>query len=386
MRVTRLSSTVVIGVLAAAALAACGSGGGADSASGKGAITLGVLGSFSGSASAALGPAKNSIQAWADSVNARGGLDGHKINLIVMDDGGVASTGIADAQQLVQDKVTAFVDQQWGPYVKRAGIPIIGGFEGAFSTSPDFFPSGTTAAAVPALQLKLGLSKGADKIAVAYCAEIASCANQADAYAPLAAKIGSKVVWTGKFLANAPSESLTAPCLAAKASGANGILINDAPPAQVKFMTACYQQNFKPIIIDQGSGVDKSFLPVPAFGHMLAVEENAPWFDTSLPAIKQMTAAIKKYQPTAPIASVSAWASGMLFEAAYKAAGSPASPTSQEIINGLYKLRNETVGGLTAPLTYNKDKTNTVNCAFVIGISDGKFITPNGLNLTCLGS
>jgi branched-chain amino acid transport system substrate-binding protein len=121
---------------------------------------------------------------------------------------------------------------------------------------------------------------------------------------------------------------------------------------------------------------------------MLAVEENAPWFDTSLPAIKQMTAAIKKYQPTAPIASasVSAWASGMLFEAAYKAAGSPASPTSQEIINGLYKLRNETVGGLTAPLTYNKDKTNTVNCAFVIGISDGKFITPNGLNLTCLGS
>jgi branched-chain amino acid transport system substrate-binding protein len=73
---------------------------------------------------------------------------------------------------------------------------------------------------------------------------------------------------------------------------------------------------------------------------------------------------------------------GKLFEAAVKAWGS-SDVTSASILVGLYKLKDETLGGLAAPLSYAEGKPHAVTCYFAVGIKDGQFTEPNGLTTEC---
>ena len=77
-----------------------------------------------------------------------------------------------------------------------------------------------------------------------------------------------------------------------------------------------------------------------------------------------------------PIHVITTWAAGLLFQAA--AAHAPTSPTSQDIVNGLYSLKGDTLGGFAPPLTYTPGKTHTVPYYFDLAIKDGKFVAPNG--------
>jgi len=382
-----------LGLVVPIAIAAC-VGTACDSSSGSGGsgggIAIGVVGSFTGSQAASTAPARPAIEAWASSVNASGGLSGHKINLIVMDDGGVASTGVADVHQLIEkDRVVALVNDwsassdQWGSYAQQQGVPIIGGYE-QVATSPDFFPAGTTNTPLLQVAFRAGLAKGATKVALAYCAEVAACSAQVPASQAATAAIGSqKLVWNGSFSSTVPS--YTAQCLAAKASGANGMFISDASDAIIKFATACAQQGFQPQELSLDGAMTSDWLTVSALNGTVAAEEDAPWFLTSTPALAAFHDAMKKYQPQASItsASMQAWAAGQLFAAAYKAAGAPKNPTSAGILAGLYSLKNETLDGIAPPLNFVKGQPTVIKCAFVVGIQSGKFVAPQGLKLTC---
>jgi branched-chain amino acid transport system substrate-binding protein len=386
----------VLAAIAACLVASCGSSasngnsassGGANSSGG---IPVGVIGSFTGSQAASTAPARPAIEAWAASVNAAGGLDGHKINLIVVDDGGVASTALADVRQLIeQNHVVVLVNDwsaasdQWGGYAQQQGVPIVGGYE-QLATSSDFFPAGTTNTPLLQVAYRAGLAKGATKIALAYCAEVAACSAQVPASQAATAAIGSqRLVWHGSFSSTAPS--YTAQCLAAKDSGADGMFVSDASDAIIKFATACAQQGFRPQELSLDGTMTTNWLTVSALNGTVAAEEDAPWFLTSTPALAAFHNAMKKYQPSATItsASMQAWAAGQLFAAAYKAAGAPANASSADILKGLYSLKNETLGGIAPPLNFVKGQPTAVKCAFVVGIESGKFVAPNGLKLTC---
>lgn len=381
----------VMVALAATLLSSCSSGGGASTSSGGSTpIPLGVIGSFSGSQSASTALAKPAIQAWADSVNASGGLGGHKINLIVMDDAGVASTAVSDVRELVQqDHVSAILNDwssasdQFGSYLQQQGVPLVGGYE-QLAADPLFFPAGTTDTPLLTAAYAVALKKGATKMSLAYCAEVAVCSDQIAASQAAANTVGSKLVWTGKFLADAPS--YTAPCLSAKASGANGMFVSDSSAAVIKFVTACAQQGFNPIQVTLDATITDAWLTVPALNGTIATEEDAPWFLDNTPALKAFHDAMNKYEPGRPInsASIQAWAAGLLYVAAYKAAGSPASPTKADILTGLFSLKNETLDGISPPLNYVKGQPTAVKCAFVVGIENGKFTAPQGLKTTCV--
>jgi branched-chain amino acid transport system substrate-binding protein len=78
------------------------------------------------------------------------------------------------------------------------------------------------------------------------------------------------------------------------------------------------------------------------------------------------------------------WAAGLLLTAAGEAAGlKSGAVTSAELIKGLYKIKNDTLGGLTPPLTFHKGVPNPVDCWFYQGTKDGKFTTPFGLKPVC---
>ena len=287
----------------AASAASAGGTSGSAAAAGAGVINVGVIGGFSGTQASSADPAEQGIQAWADSVNAAGGLGGHKVNLIIKDDQDSASLGIADAKELVtQDKVAAVLadwsntDIQWGPYLKQQGVPVIGGANLAESLQDsDYFPVGTDGNSQATVMMQAAAKAGVTKLAVAYCSEAPACAEVDSLVKASQAASGVKVSWSGGFSQTAPS--YTAQCLAAKNSGANGMFIAAASEADVRFATACAQQGYKPVEVTLGSTATPDWAQVPAFNGMVDAILDAPWTDTSTPATRAFHTAMAAYQP-----------------------------------------------------------------------------------------
>src|ERR1700722_20011261 len=65
-------------------------------------IPIGVVGSYSGVQAAANSPAQGAIKAWADALNAAGGIDGHRVKLYIEDDQDNAATSLTEVQSLVE--------------------------------------------------------------------------------------------------------------------------------------------------------------------------------------------------------------------------------------------------------------------------------------------
>ena len=98
-------------------------------------IKLGSIAVRSGPLGAAMQPAIDAARAWVNDINARGGLAGHPVELVTVDDRGDPSTALALARRLVeQDGVLAIygtgmptTEQAVAPYLLQKGVPIIGG-------------------------------------------------------------------------------------------------------------------------------------------------------------------------------------------------------------------------------------------------------------------
>ncbi|WP_253911564.1 branched-chain amino acid ABC transporter substrate-binding protein [Streptomyces sp. CNQ-509] len=122
------TTVVVLGL----SLTACGgnltSGGSTDSDSGtKGTIKLGMLTPLSGS-SAAIGPnMRHGAQLSVDEINAKGGVDGRKLELTVEDEACDPKTAAAGAAKLV----SAGIDISVGGYCSSATLPTLSIFNKA---------------------------------------------------------------------------------------------------------------------------------------------------------------------------------------------------------------------------------------------------------------
>ncbi|MEU4680459.1 branched-chain amino acid ABC transporter substrate-binding protein [Micromonospora sp. NPDC023737] len=127
----RLSRVALVGSAAVAAmmLSACGNGlaSGGGEKSDDGPIVLGMLTPLSGSSSA-IGPyMKNAAQLAVDEINAKGGVDGRKLELKVEDEACDAKSATAGANKLV----TAGVKISVGGYCSGATLPTLPIFEKA---------------------------------------------------------------------------------------------------------------------------------------------------------------------------------------------------------------------------------------------------------------
>jgi hypothetical protein len=78
--------------------------------------------------------------------------------------------------------------------------------------------------------------------------------------------------------------------------------------------------------------------------------------------------------------TTSGWMSGKLLEVAARKVS--AKPTSQELLEGLWSIKDETFGGISSALTFTKGQTaRGGNCAFYIEVKGGKWTAPQGANL-----
>jgi branched-chain amino acid transport system substrate-binding protein len=357
-------------------------------------ILLGNVGNYSGPAGSSTSAAPTAIRVWAQWTNAHGGIAGHPVQVLTADDGADPSRSRSLIQDMVENRhVIAFVgsmtplDADGGlSYLEQKHIPVIGGdlTTSQWTSSPVFFPMGTTWLPLIEASLKAAHDAGATKLGVIYCIETAACDVINKHINDTAARYGEQIVYTSRVSVTQPD--YTAQCLGAQQNGAQAMWLGVEANSHQRFASSCSRQNYHPVYLmanqtsttaeAQNTGLEGTIAPAPVF----------PWMVSGgNPEIDAYNQAMQQYAPGLEGSGSTAiqWASGELFKRA--AANIGAEPTTDALFNGLWALRNETVGGLTPPLTYAAHQASPpVTCYFITRIVGGKWTAPNGAKYQCL--
>jgi branched-chain amino acid transport system substrate-binding protein len=399
-----LGLTTIVMVVA---LSACSSSSSAGSStpsqsgsSGQGAaIAVGVICSCN---NAAFGSdatnESDAMKAAIYAINAAGGVNGHKIDLIQQNDDGNPATSVSALQTLESDHVVAildwsFVDEAWASTVGKSGIPVVGGdLSGpAMNSYPDFYPQGQTEDSVTEASAETSKATGAKSLGILYCTEAPTCISSAQAIRAEAPKDGLPVSYIAQATSTEPN--YTAQCLAAKQAGAGAMFLLYAPAAAQVIAADCTRQGYNPKYVMEGGAISFHVAQSsPGLRTYLAgVFADRPSIDTSYPGVQAMNTAIQKYFPgledqTAwTELSASGWADGLLLEAALKLGGlTPStSATPALVIKGLDAMNGDTLGGMAPPLTFTPGKPHSIECWFTAQMVNGVAQIANGGNTTC---
>ncbi|MBN9112440.1 MAG: ABC transporter substrate-binding protein [Pseudonocardia sp.] len=391
----RRGLVLAVAAVAALALAACGSAGAAGSNGGSTGTATGsewVIGSIidqTGSSSPTYAPTANTLKAWVSHVNDNGGIDGHPLRLIIKDSASSPSAGLQAANELVAQKVIAFVQggssvaSSFAKVIGAAGIPVICGAPSAappYGVDKNFYPCVPGALAETNLLVKTAVEQDKRKIGVISCVESAACTAATKAMEASAAKYGATVLAQNVSFS---SPNFAPACLSMKAAGVQALFPLGPPPVVKAIVEQCGQQDFKPTYI--ANSLAPFWLNNPNVSGFIGLSENFPYF-ADTPVATKYREVMQKYNPEALAVNQDTngtiWATGLLFEAAAKAGKLGDNPTPADVVNGLNSLSNETLGGASGPLTFtNGNRSNT--CGFVVGMDGTKFTTPFGTDPIC---
>jgi branched-chain amino acid transport system substrate-binding protein len=362
-------------------------------------IKIGTICSCSGPQSAALGKSSDVLQAYVNTVNANGGINGHPVKLSVEDDGGQPAKAQAAAKKLVeQDKVVAIVGttsspaETWAKYVEGKGVPVIGGngFLSPFLSSADWYPVGGQLPVLLFGVAKTAKAIGSKKLGAVYCAETPVCAQLGGLVSAIGKTEGLEVQ-TGK--AGVAQPNFTALCLSLKQGGVDSLAVAQSAPTVVRVHQSCAQQGYNPTPLNYTSGSSPAWYKDPNLNNkMKLIGGEANYQDTSIPAVKTFQGAMDKYIPGfrtsdqfAYSGTWDVWVSGLLFDKAAEAAKLTPTSTPADLKKGLYTIKNDTLEGATVPLTFTPDKPTLLPCYYNQEIKDGQIATSDP-KPTCLST
>jgi branched-chain amino acid transport system substrate-binding protein len=356
-------------------------------------ILLGNVGTYSGTLGSSTVGSDTMVQVWAQWTNAHGGIAGHPVQVFTADDNADPARNRAEVQDMVENKhVIAFIADEIPltfdastSYLEQKHIPVIGGdlASSVWTSSPVFFPGGTTF--FPALEatLKIAHDANATKFAIVYCVEAQACSLQYTHLSESASRYGEQVVYTSRMSLTQPD--YTAQCLGAQQAGAQVVYLGADASGQERIAASCARQNYHPLWVTNSQALTTHMAQVPALDGMLAGATDFPWMLTGgSPEIDAFNQAIHQYAPSleGSGAVATSWSSGELLKKA--AANIGAVPSSDAIFNGLWSLKNETVGGLTPPLSYAAHQHSPeIPCFFVVKASGGRWTAPLGGKYQC---
>ena len=371
---------------------------GSSSAAASGSpIKVGIICDCTGAFAGVLAVGAKVYQAWANTVNAAGGINGHPVKTILVDDQSNPGNSLTDVENLVkQDHVVALVDlsdldETWASFIKAQNVPVIGAnvTEAPFYTNSDFYAEGATEDALFPGVIDAAKTAGATNIGLLYCAEAVQCQEGVAPMKELSTKMGLPLKYDGEVSATAPS--YTAQCVAAQQAGVTALFIADIAAVAAKVAQNCSQQGYHPIYVVDGVILGPSFQTTPGLkDNLVGPIPDLPYYADS-PENTKMNAAIDKYYPglrtdaNYSMAGPNSWTAGTLLEAAAKAGGLTASdtPSSAELITGLTSLKGETLNGIAPSLTYAAGQAHPIDCWFTYQLKNGVYSMPNGTKQTC---
>jgi branched-chain amino acid transport system substrate-binding protein len=359
---------------------------GAPSAGKKSELLLGSFGAESGILGAVSGPAPPAIRAWAAYINTQGGVNGHPVRVILGDDNANPSRSQAIVRQMVeQDKVVAFLNEysftldSVMPYLEQKKVPIVGSIGG--------HPIGDHSAMMfnPLLGADIGQSwgfilntltqaPGKKKIGILYCREASVCGILKDGFKKLLPYEGLEVVYEA-FVSLAQPD-YTGEVLQAQRAGAEVILPLIDTAALNRVVTAARRQNYEPAFVGTYNlNQDLIYNFSENLEGIFLTSRMGAW-DTS-PLLQTYRDAMARYQPRGARGDLGAgvFVAGKLLSDKIGAfLGEP--PTTEQVLEGLYSLNNETLGGLLPGVGFKRDSehVDTNQCMIPVKFTGGKFV------------
>jgi branched-chain amino acid transport system substrate-binding protein len=354
-------------------------------------LVFGNVGTYNGLVGAVENGNKYALSAWVSMQNARGGLDGHPIKLIIGDDGGDPVTGLTLMKRMVEnDHVMAFVGNlnifgldQYADYAGSKGIPFIGGdgSDPRWYSDPNLFPSTTHGTLSLVAGLEYFVAQGATRLGMMYCLEVAKlCAYTANVIAK--SPVGKYLVVNEQVSLVAPS--YTSQCLRMQSAKVEVAFLLMDTAAAARLVQHCATQNYHPKIMLFGQVATPDLPTIDALRDALIPAGTVAPSETQVPAVTEFNAAMARYAPGIGVSGTASlgWAGGMILGRA--GAHLPDNPTAADLIANLWKLKNDDLGGYTTPLTFAKNMPAvSTNCMFAWGVKDRKFSAPLGPQRRC---
>jgi ABC-type branched-subunit amino acid transport system substrate-binding protein len=353
-------------------------------------VLLGNVGDYAGVMGDDFAPGLQSIQLFVRQLNDCNGLNGHPVQLFNADDQGDPAVALTEAKDMVQNKkVIAFVGNfvflSWSgivSYLDSVGIPMIGGdsYTDIWYQKAMAFPTHTNIQTQIAAVVRASTPKGqAFNGATIYCSEQPICESYAKSGAKAMQDNGGKIVAEQSVSLTQPS--YIAQCSTEKANKAEYVVSALVPADVERWARNCDSIGYKPHRLTLALGAKDSHKSVPNLDHMDIGLGEFPWTDTQLPGEKAFHEAIAKYNPRMTLAGSSSigWVAGLVLQEAAKALGD--TPTTKDLLQGLYQIKNEDFGGLSPKISYKPGvhpSDSFPSCAFLMEIQNSEWVATHG--------
>jgi branched-chain amino acid transport system substrate-binding protein len=337
-------------------------------------------------------------KAWTSWVNATGGINGHPVELEILDTKSNPSTSVAEVTQAMSDGTVAFVSADPGdevtfaPYIAKKNIPVVGAFgydTPPWGTYPDFFTTFADSPNIVQGHVAAAKAVGAKKMSVVVCSEYAVCSGIDAVLKPLAKASGVQYLGLVKVASDAPN--YTAPCLEMISTGTDYIDVSTEADVAQRVITECVKQGYKGWFGVNGATVQASsfatFKNVKIAGYL----NGFPWWVHAAP-VKQFLSVMKTYAAGfnyyGDPGSTSVWAALQVLAQALRKGTTASRPvTAANVFTGLYALKGDTLDGLLSqPINFTAGQPSPhFSCGWVYRYENGNFTSiPGGLKPTCL--
>lgn len=330
------------------------------------AYVIGLTGAMTGPPASTYAPAVDALRIYIDRVNASGGINGKKINLILQDDSAQPGKAAANVKKLItQDNVililNASLSSTYAPVTaeaKQANMPLL--FASSVCPQTVYPPADplqfcTTAFAAnydsrATLAFIKETAKEPVKIGFSAMA-IPVSRGEMDFAEQQAPSYGMTVV--DKEVIPPPTPDYTPFATKLKDAGANWVFSWAPWVTQVRTLEAMRRLDWKGDFIAWAHIEAEGELARLKDGRFYVIGANA-LFQDNLPIHQEIRDAAKKAGVQYPAEQMTeGWIAGMVVEAALKAAGWPATP--QKLAAAMSSLKVDTKGLRGGPIEWTKD-------------------------------
>jgi branched-chain amino acid transport system substrate-binding protein len=345
---------------------------GAGTASAQSPFKIGISGAATGPASPNYAPNIEGLRTYVRALNDRGGVNGSKIELVVLDDKAAPSEAASNAKRLMDDEQVLAVGHMslsstYAPMFQAAartktpvlllGMGVCPATAAGPQMNPLVFCGGSTsdpntAAAWQVPLVKALADKNKDKLKLALVAMDIPISRQGiDTMEKIAGTLGVEV-----------SDKQAIPPAAADVSGAAARIISKeanyatsyAPVSTtVQMLGALRRQGWNGWYVHNHSSDAEDTLRQLKDPKLVMSPEYAFTVE-KLPILDEIAAAAKKYDVNLPVDKLTlGWASGMVLEAALKKCGTGC--TRDKLAEALVGLNVQTGGIYPDPINWTKD-------------------------------
>jgi branched-chain amino acid transport system substrate-binding protein len=337
---------------------------------------------------------------WLREVTARGGVQCHPVQLFQMDDAADPARVTSNLHELVNNKKAIAIVGAGVPttfpaaarFAEQNQVPFVGGdlIEPGWFGSPWFFPQGGGPLASYAGAMKeAAQSAKTTRIGLVYCVEAAICGQINSNFDAMAKASGLEVVLRKVSSITAPD--YTAECQALKAAGAGAVFVALESSGNTRLARSCTSLGYRPTIATSATAItaESALDPNLATLGVFLGAANAPFVATDTEGARAFSAAYDRYSPGASVDqnSISQYTSGRLFEAAVANVYAQARSgpiTRALLLEGLWQVRNEKLGGLAPGMTFHRQAPPArSDCYALLGLTTSGYGSPKGSRFTC---